>query len=95
LVRAKPPVKEDVVYVHVAVEGRNEGKPVREEFVRSYFPMKVKAKIWKAISWTTASSVCAVIDLVSQGSLPSQGFLKQEDISLELFLNTPTGQFFK
>ena len=49
----------------------------------------------KAISWTTASSVCAVIDLVSQGSLPSQGFLKQEDISLELFLNTPTGQFFK
>ena len=95
LVNAKPPVRDDVVYVHVAVEGRKEGKLVREEFVRSYFPKKIKAKIWKAISWTTASSVCAVIDLVSQGSLPSQGFLKQEDISLELLLNTPTGQFFK
>ena len=95
LVNAKPPVKEDVVYVHVAVEGNREGKLVREEFVRSYFPRKIKTRVWKAISWTTASSVCAVIDLVSQGSLPSQGFLKQEDISLELFLNTPTGQFFK
>ena len=42
MVRAKPPVKEDVVYVHVAVEGRNEGKLVREEFVRSYFPTEDK-----------------------------------------------------
>jgi saccharopine dehydrogenase (NAD+, L-lysine-forming) len=95
LVNAKPPVRDDVVYVHVAVEGKKEGKLVREELVRSYFPRKINARMWKAISWTTASSVCAVIDLVSQGSLPSQGFLKQEDISLELFLNTPTGQFFK
>ena len=42
LVRAKSPVKKDVVYVHVAVEGRNEGKLVREEFVRSYFPTEDK-----------------------------------------------------
>ena len=95
LVHAKPPVKDDVVYVHVAVEGEKEGKLVREEFVRSYFPKKIQNRTWKAISWTTASSVCAVIDLVAQSSLPTQGFLKQEDISLELFLNTPTGKLFR
>mgnify|MGYP006423361577 FL=1 len=95
LVHAKPPVKDDVVYVHVAVEGEKEGKLVREEFVRSYFPKKIESRTWKAISWTTASSVCAVIDLVAQSSLPTQGFLKQEDISLELFLNTPTGKLFR
>ena len=95
LVNAKPPVKDDVVYVHVAVEGKKEGKLVREEFVRSYFPRKIKNRTWKAICWTTASSVCAIIDLVSQASLPTQGFLKQEDISLEMFLNTPTGKFFR
>ena len=94
LVHAKPPVKEDVVYVHVAVEGWKDDKLKRDEFVRSYFPKEIKSRNWKAISWTTAASVCAVIELVSQGSLPHQGFLKQEDISLELFLNTPTGQFF-
>ena len=95
LVHAKPPVKEDVVYVHVAVEGWKGDKLARDEFVRSYFPKEIKSRNWKAISWTTAASVCAVIELVSQGSLPHQGFLKQEDISLELFLNTPTGKFFK
>ncbi|MBC8287540.1 MAG: saccharopine dehydrogenase NADP-binding domain-containing protein [Nitrospinae bacterium] len=95
LVHAKPPVKDDVVYVHVAVEGWKEGKLARDEFVRSYFPKEIKSRNWKAISWTTAASVCAVIELVSQGSLPHHGFLKQEDISLGLFLNTPTGQFFK
>lgn len=95
LVNAKPPVKEDVVYVHVAVEGWKGEKLAREEFVRSYFPREIQARTWKAIAWTTAASVCSIIELVSQASLPSQGFLKQEDISLELFLNTPTGQFFK
>ena len=95
LVHAKPPVKDDVVYVHVAVEGWKAGKLAREEFVRSYFPKELNGKTWNAISWTTAASACAVIELVSQGSLPHQGFLKQEDISLEIFLNTSTGQFFK
>jgi saccharopine dehydrogenase-like NADP-dependent oxidoreductase len=95
LVHAKPPVKDDVVYVHVAVEGWKEDKLARDEFVRSYFPKEIKSRNWKAISWTTAASVCAVIELVSQGSLPHKGFLKQEDISLDLFLSTPTGQFFK
>jgi saccharopine dehydrogenase-like NADP-dependent oxidoreductase len=95
LVHAKPPVKDDIVYVHVAVEGWKEDKLARDEFVRSYFPKEIKSRNWKAISWTTAASVCAVIELVSQGSLQHHGFLKQEDISLDLFLNTPTGQFFK
>ncbi|MZH02032.1 MAG: L-lysine dehydrogenase [Nitrospinae bacterium] len=94
LVHAKPPVKEDVVYVHVAVEGWKDNKLARDEFVRSYFPKEIKSRNWKAISWTTAASVCAVIEMVSRGNLPHQGFLKQEDISLESFLNTPTGQFF-
>lgn len=95
LVHAKPPVDEDVVYVHVAVEGWKKDKLVRDEFVRSYFPKEIKSRTWKAISWTTAASVCAVIELVSNGSLPTHGFLKQEDIPLELFLKTPTGKLFK
>jgi saccharopine dehydrogenase (NAD+, L-lysine-forming) len=95
LVHAKPPVNDDVVYIHVAVEGWKQGTLVRDEFVRSYFPREIKSRTWKAISWTTAASVCAVIELVSNGSLPTHGFLKQEDIPLELFLKTPTGKLFK
>jgi len=94
LVYAKPPVKDDVVFLHAAVEGWKRGKLVREEFVRSYFPKKIAGKLWNAISWTTAGSACAVIEMVANGSLPESGFIKQEDIHLDSFFKTPTGKFF-
>ncbi|PIQ95385.1 MAG: L-lysine dehydrogenase [Nitrospinae bacterium CG11_big_fil_rev_8_21_14_0_20_56_8] len=94
LVNSKPPVKEDVVYVHAAVEGWQGRKLSREEFVRSYYPRVIDGKEWKAIAWTTASSVCATITLVAEGKVKNRGFLKQEEISLEEFLGTPTGSNF-
>lgn len=91
LVNAKPPVNDDVVYMHAAVEGQQAGKLLREEFVRSYYPIEIAGQMWKAISWTTSASVCAVLELVARGELPGKGFLKQEEIPLEKFFKTPTG----
>ena len=95
LVHAKPPVNDDVVYVHAAVEGWKNKKLFRDEFVRSYFPREIAGKMWKAISWTTSASVCAVLEMVSKGALPSRGFLKQEDIPFDLFTKTRTGSLFE
>lgn len=101
LINAKPPVNDDVVYIHAAVEGyktrpdvMNEGI-YREEFVRAYYPKHVNKKEWRAISWTTAASVTSVVELVSNSTLPNQGFLKQEEIPLDLFLKTKAGKMFE
>jgi saccharopine dehydrogenase-like NADP-dependent oxidoreductase len=94
LVNAKPPVNDDVVYVHAAVEGRKDGSLKREEFVRGYYPQSIAGQMWRAISWTTAGAVCAVVELVARGELPAEGFLKQEDIPLQSFFNTPTGALY-
>ncbi|WP_075995759.1 saccharopine dehydrogenase family protein [Salaquimonas pukyongi] len=94
LVHAKPPVNDDVVYVHVASEGTVDGRLQRREFVRAYRPMEVAGEQRTAIAWTTAGSVVAVIEMVRAGKLPGQGFLKQEDIVLADFLKTPTGAFY-
>ncbi len=94
LTNAKPPVDHDVVYVHVAAEGHIGGHLRRSEFVRAYTPKKVGGMMSTAIAWTTAGSVAAVIEMVRDGSLPSTGLLRQEDISLDAFLATPTGQLF-
>lgn len=94
LVNAKPPVSDDVVYVHAAVEGQQNGKFMREEFVRSYYPIDIAGRTWRAIAWTTAGSICAVVDLVSRGILPQKGFIKQENIPLDEFFKSPTGQYF-
>ncbi len=95
LVNAKPPVNDDVVYIHAAAEGQQGGRLFREEYVTNLRPKEIAGKMWRAISWTTAASVCAVVNLVSEGKLPAKGFIRQEKVALEDFLATPTGSYFK
>lgn len=95
LTNAKPPVNDDVVYVHVSSEGHSDGRLSRREFVRAYRPRRVAGDVATAIAWTTSASVVAVIQLVRDGVLPQHGFLKQEQVPLDKFLATPTGSLFK
>lgn len=95
LTNAKPPVDEDVVYVHVAAEGWEGGALKRKEFVRAYTPVVVNGRRRTAIAWTTSASVVAVIEMVRSGALPAHGFLKQEDIALAPYLATRTGALFQ
>lgn len=94
LVNAKPPVENDVVYVHAAAEGMINGRMERREFVRGYRPIDVAGKHRTAIAWTTSASVVAIIEMVRDGKLPNHGFLKQEDIKLSDFLAMPTGALY-
>ena len=94
LTNAKPPVGNDVVYVHVSAEGHIDDHLRRLEFVRSYRPKLIAGSERTAIAWTTAGSVAAIIEMVREGTLPNQGLLKQEHIPLNSFLSTPTGRLF-
>lgn len=94
LVNAKPPVDDDVVYLYVAVEGQSDQGLARRQYVRSWYPRTIGGRRWRAISWTTAASACAVIDLVARGGLRDRGFLKQEDVPFDAFLATATGSLF-
>lgn len=94
LTHAKPPVDDDVVYVHVAAEGWAEGRLGRKEFVRAYCPIEIGGRPRTAIAWTTAASAVAVIELAQSGALPRQGFLKQENVPLETFLSTGAGRLY-
>lgn len=94
LINAKPPVEDDIVYVHASAEGTIDGKLQRREFVRGYRPVEVAGKQRTAISWTTAGSVVAIIEMVRDGALQSTGFLKQEEVKLDAFLATPTGGLY-
>jgi saccharopine dehydrogenase-like NADP-dependent oxidoreductase len=96
LVNAKPPVDDDVVYLYAAVEGLDTavGQLNRKQYVRAYQPLKIGGRSWRAISWTTAASAVAVVELVSAGRLPGKGFIQQEDIALDDLLTTHSGARF-
>lgn len=95
LTEAKPPVEEDIVYVYAVIEGWKKDKLAREEYYKAFTPIAIDGQQWRAISWTTAASLCAVIELVSKKKLPQKGFLKQEDISFKDLLSTSYGKYFK
>jgi saccharopine dehydrogenase-like NADP-dependent oxidoreductase len=101
LVNAKPPVDDDVVYLHAAVEGiangvgdTAAGQLTRKQYVRAYLPLEINGRLWRAISWTTAASAVAVVELVAAGTLPASGFIQQEDIPFEALLKTRSGARF-
>lgn len=95
LLEAKPPVTEDVVYVYAVVEGWLDEKLLRKEFYRAYYPKEINGSMWRAISWTTAASISAVVEMVFSDKLPNKGFVKQEDISFDLFKNSFYGKYFE
>jgi len=94
LTNAKPPVNDDVVYIHASAEGLQGRQLFRDEYVNAYYPITIDGKKWRAISWTTAASACAVIEMVNSGLLPDKGFIKQEEISLNDFLKTKNGRLY-
>lgn len=94
LTYAKPPVQEDVVYVYAVVEGWKNDKLHREEYFHDFYPLEIEGKRWRAISWTTAASAVAVVEMAADGKLTKGGFVKQEDIDLQAFLSTKTGSYY-
>jgi len=94
LINAKPPVEQDVVYIHASAEGWQNRQLLRDEFVKAYYPIKIGDRSWSAISWTTAASVCAIIEMANSGTIPNKGFVKQEMVSLKEFLKTNNGRLY-
>jgi saccharopine dehydrogenase-like NADP-dependent oxidoreductase len=101
LVNAKPPVDDDVVYLYAAVEGiatgagdTAPGQLTRKQYVRAYQPLEIAGRSWRAISWTTAASAAAVVELVAGGQLPAAGFIQQEHIPFSALLATRNGARF-
>ncbi len=94
LTEAKPAVREDVVYVYAVVEGWKGEELAREEFYNAYHPIVINGKEWRAISWTTAASVAAVVEMVASGQLQQRGFIKQENIPFNDFCKTKNGGLY-
>ena len=89
---AIPVTMQDVVLVFVSVSGRRDGMLMQETFARKIYSRKLHGRLRSAIQLTTASAVCAALDLLVAGRLPQRGFVRQEDIALDDFLANRFGQ---
>lgn len=94
LENAVPTTTQDVVIIFVTVAGWREGRLVQETYARKVYSAEVAGEVRSAIQITTASSLAAMLDLLAQGQLPQQGFVRQEQVPLAAFLGNRFGAVY-
>ena len=91
---AVPATVQDVVLVFVTASGHRDGQFVQQSFATKVYGREIAGQAWSAIQITTASGVCALVDLMRDGSLPSRGLVRQEQVPLPAFLANRFGRRF-
>lgn len=91
---ALPATLQDVVIVFVTVTGLKDGRLVQETYANRIYAREIGGKRVSAIQVTTASGICAVLDMLAAGRLPDSGFVRQEQIALSDFLANRFGRAY-
>jgi saccharopine dehydrogenase-like NADP-dependent oxidoreductase len=94
LENAIPKTYQDVVVIYVSVEGVKKGVFMEKNFTKKVYPKTIYGLEWSAIQVSTASSLCAVVDMVLAHPQLYQGAVYQEDFSLQVFLSNRFSQYF-
>jgi saccharopine dehydrogenase-like NADP-dependent oxidoreductase len=92
---AIPVTPQDVVLIFCTVTGWQGGRLTQITDARKIYHRELLGETWSAIQITTASSLCAVLDLHVAGALPERGFIRQEQVSLEQFLANRFGRYYQ
>ncbi|MDH5674175.1 MAG: saccharopine dehydrogenase NADP-binding domain-containing protein [Myxococcales bacterium] len=95
LENAVPATEQDLVLIFVSVSGTRGGRLMQETFTRKVYHGEIGGQQLAAIQITTASSICAVLDLVRTGVLPQKGFVRQEEVPLDTFLANRFGAAYQ
>jgi saccharopine dehydrogenase-like NADP-dependent oxidoreductase len=90
---ALPIAYQDVVLIFVTAIGRIGGRLRQESYAQKVYSREDEAGGRRsAIQITTASAICAVLDLVSEGRLPQQGFVHHDQVDFDLFMANRFGR---
>lgn len=95
LEKAVPKTYQDLVMIYVVVQGYQGREFIEESYVKKVYPKTIAGKLRSAIQVTTASSLCAIVDLVLANPAKYQGLVRQEQFSLKDFMNNQFGQHYR
>jgi saccharopine dehydrogenase-like NADP-dependent oxidoreductase len=91
---AIPSTQQDVVLVYAGVSGIKNGAFLQETRAIKIYAGEFAGRDCTAIQLTTAGAACAVIDLVRTGKIKKKGFVKQENINFDDFINNRFGRVY-
>jgi saccharopine dehydrogenase-like NADP-dependent oxidoreductase len=91
---AVPATLQDVVLIFCVVTGWRDNVFTQISDARKVYHAERFGATWSAIQITTASAVCAVLDMHREGGLAPKGFVRQEQIMLNDFLANRFGSVY-
>jgi saccharopine dehydrogenase-like NADP-dependent oxidoreductase len=90
---ALPLAYQDVVLIFVTAIGRIGDERRQESYAHKvYSRVDDAGRRWSAIQITTASAICAVLDLVREGALPQAGFIHHDQVDFDAFTRNRFGE---
>lgn len=92
---ALPVTFQDVVVTFCTVTGTRRRQFSQLTDARKVYHQSIAGEIWSAIQITTAASLCTVLDLHFAGSLPRKGFVRQEEIAFDAFIQNRFGRYYE
>ncbi len=87
--------RQDVVLIFVTATGINEGQLIQITDSRKIYHRELYEEHWSAIQITTAAGLCAALDIVLSHPGDYQGFVRQEAIDYETFINNRFGHYYQ
>jgi saccharopine dehydrogenase-like NADP-dependent oxidoreductase len=91
---AIPATYQDVALIFATVSGLRDGRLQQETYVNRVYGRTEPGAERSAIQLTTASGICAMLDLLVAGKLSDSGLVRQEQVKLEEFLANRFGAIF-
>lgn len=95
LEQAIPVTFQDLVVTFCTVTGRRNNQLVQVSDARTIYSQLIDGEAWSAIQITTAAGVCAALDLAVAGRLPHDGFVRQEEVDYDEFLDNRFGRHYR
>ncbi len=92
--RALPATDQDRVVIYVSASGMEKGRLVERAFTRVILHREIDGLAWTGIQITTAAGICAMLDLLHEGRVPTKGFVRQEDVKFDDFIVNRFGRWY-
>ena len=91
---AIPTTVDDVVVTLCSATGMKDGRPMQLSDARKIYAQEIHGEHSTAIQLTTAAGLCAMVDLIALNRVFDRGFVRPEQVSLELFSKSRFGRYY-
>ena len=90
-----PTTFRDNVVIFCSAIGQFRGRLTENTFARTIHHQEIDGENWSAIQITTAAGVCGVLELLLDGKLSRNGFVRLEEVPYEPFIQNRFGRYYQ